>query len=312
MENFLRVAWYIPVLLKMLFGNVIAPVLIKKVSDGLNLPKKITVTFFFCFIISLIVVVKMGSFTVNSMTFAILGMGLANAAANYASWRAQAINLSKMSLFVWLQPAIAMTLSAIFLGEHKHLSSTMLVGIALNLGAIILTSYSDFKKKDGETKVDARKNREFYISVLTCSFLFGLANFLYKCLTVKDVPMGQFLPSWYFGSFVGGVCLIWITSFRGTSKKIIGSEALTRMDYCFLALLGIIYVGNLGALYWSHFLAPQVVLFPLYVMGDKVIPILVGFVIFKEQKKYSRAQLAYLAIGVVGTLLIVKSGMLQK
>lgn len=244
-----------------------------------------------------------------SITMLIVSLvGVANAWACYASWRAQAINLSKMSLFILLSPGLAMILSVLLLGESQYLSTSLLLGIVLNFSAILLSLYADFRKgKEGmpvKTVEEKRQSREFYFAVLTYSLIWGIANFLVKYWTLSEVPVGVYISGWYLGSFVGALSIVFVVLKNSRSQEMFGRNQLTQKDLFHLVFVSVAILVSLASTYWAHFLAPQLVVFPLLILGDKIGPILVGFFLFKEQKKFTKEELIYLAIGVFGGILI--------
>jgi hypothetical protein len=308
---FLAVAWYVPLLMKFLFGNILTPVFTRKLSQGTYLPQKLAVQFLFCSVLALATALYIGNLTfdVNMMVISIVGF--ANAWAAYASWRAMAINMSKMSLFVLLNPGLSMALSVVFLGESQHLSTALVAGILLNLGAMFLMGRADFlvTKKDGQEKTveDRQKNREFYLAVLTYSFIWGMANFFVKYWSLNNVPVGTYISGWYAGSLIGALSIVYAVSRNSQSKELFGKNQLTRADLIRLIFVSVTILASLASIYWSHFLAPQLVVFPLLILGDKIGPILVGFLFFGERKKFSTQELVYLVVGVVGGVLIAFS-----
>lgn len=309
---FLAVAWYIPLLMKFLFGNILTPVFSRKLSQGAYLPQKLAVQFLFCSVLAVTAALYFGNLTYDLDLLMISVVGFANAWAAYASWRAMAINMSKMSLFVLLNPGLSMALSVVFLGESQHLSTVLLMGIVLNLGAMFLMGRADFlaSKKDGQKKThkeDHQKNKEFYLAVLTYSFVWGMANFFVKYWSLNNVPMETYISGWYVGSLIGALSIVYVASQRSQSKELFGKNQLTRADLFRLVLLSIAILASLASIYWAHFLAPQLVVFPLLIIGDKIGPILVGFFFFGERKKFNTQELAYLATGVLGGVLIAFS-----
>jgi uncharacterized integral membrane protein len=75
---------------------------------------------------------------------------------------------------------------------------------------------------------------------------------------------------------------------------------MTLCDVGRIATLSAAILASFGSMYWAHFRAPQLVIFPLFLVADLIAPIIVGFMFFKEHRKFSPLQLVYLGIAVTG------------
>lgn len=300
---FLGVSWLVPVLLKVLFGNFATPYLNKSISTGLYLPQKLALQFLFASIFTFAVAASLHQLVFTPTTVFIGAIGIANAWAVLAQWKAHAVSLSRTSFFMVGNGILAMALTTVFLGEYQILGTSLVTGIVLSFGAALLLAYSDFQKRGEKSALALAEARQFYLAVFTYTVIWGFANFLMKYWSLQVVPMWTYLSSWYVGSLIGALTVVWFLG-RKEGEATFGTKQITLRDAGRIAALSVALLASLGSLYWSHFCAPQLVLFPLFLAADLIAPIAVGFLFFKEHKKLNPFQLFCLGLAVLGGALV--------
>ncbi|PIR83412.1 hypothetical protein COU19_00425 [Candidatus Kaiserbacteria bacterium CG10_big_fil_rev_8_21_14_0_10_56_12] len=296
---FLSIPWFVPILSKVLFGNVVASYLHKRMSLGSRLPQKLVLQFTCTSVLAIGAAWVLDQLVFNSTTAPVVALGVANAWACHAQWKAHAVSLSRTSFFMFGNGALAMLLTTVFLGEVQIVTTTLLMGIILYFGAALLLTREDLRATGTvPEELDPIQARQFYRAVATYTLVWGVANFVVKYLSVEEVPVGTYLSAWYSGSLLGA----WILKWRVEGLRF--DWELARSDMPRIEVLSIAIIANLASIYWAHWLAPQLVIFPLLLVADLVAPAVVGFVFFKEHRNFSRAQLCFLGIAIIGGILV--------
>ena len=293
----LHTNWLVPIVLYIVLAYIGVRWMQKKIVDRHSKIKRLFLNFLFCAAFSIIFALALGHVVFNKMTVVIFCIGMLNGIANYASWKATSISLSRTSLFSFVDDVIPMGLSYAILNEGIFLNSSSIWGIAVCFLATALFITHSYKK-------EGRVSLTFFAYVAIYSVIWGIANFSARYSAVNGVPVGQFLSSWYVGSFVTATLLVLF--FKDPDEK---GEApsLTIRD----KLVMFVYAGAIALClaieFWALTLAPQTLVQPIFLIAEATIPTIIGLVIFKEKDTFDRAQWYFAALGILGVGLIALS-----
>ena len=294
----LQVHWLVPIVLYIVLAYIGIRWMQKKIVDLHSKTKRLFLNFLFCALFAITFAVVMGHVIFNTMTLIIFGIGILNGVANYASWKATSISLSRTSLFSFVDDIIPMALSYAILGEGQFLNTFSEWGIALCFLATILFVRHSYKK-------EGRASLVFFVYVAVYSIIWGIANFSARYSAVSGVPVGQFLMSWYIGSFVTATLLVLL--YKDPDEKPGRMPALAARD----VLVMFVYAGGIALClaieFWALTLAPQTLVQPIFLVAEATIPTVIGLTIFKERSTFDRAQWCFAALGMLGVILIAFS-----
>lgn len=90
-------AWYIPVLLRVLVAHGFFPWVSKHVVMKHSLQKRHLLNFSFCAVVAILIAAWWGQLSLTTTTFSIFLIGVANGWAAYCQWQAMGISLSRNS-----------------------------------------------------------------------------------------------------------------------------------------------------------------------------------------------------------------------
>lgn len=298
-----QVHWLVPMGLYALIAYIFYPWILKKIVAK-NRSKRLFLMFLFCAIFAFIFATMVGHLRFDRMTALIVGIGMLNGVACFARWKAVDVSLSEASLMSFPDDLIAMGLYALFfpiaLIAINVLTGT---GIMLCVGSAMLFAFYALQHKD-ESEALKKGKRSNPWSLFKCvaiySVLWGICQFAEGASATEKLPVGQFLSSWYGGSLISATLLMFF--YRDPDPEQHG--AFTTQDAFGMFVFAAATVACLGIAYWVFSLVAQVVAQPIFLVGESIIPMLVGFVIFKEHKKFSRLQWTFCGLGTLGVILI--------
>lgn len=290
--------WYTPVIIRLVTAYVLAPFMQKRIAGLKSRPKRLSLMFFFCAVMS-ILISSIWEAQINITVGLIMIVGAVNAFGTYCQWSAMNISLSRNSLFTVWDDIIAMTLSYFILRESQFMSLRLGLGIFLSLLAVFLFVLNDFKFKNSEKQT--RIDPSFYVFVFCYSIIWGLALFLMKYWAVKTVPISNFTLGWYLGAFIGSLAVLKISKKIDTENS---KTKLTKKDVFALLVLGFLTFISLVLGYLSFKLAPQIVVQPIFLVGELALPAIIGLFAFKERKNYTVKEWVFLGVGVFGGYLV--------
>jgi len=290
-------SWQLIVVIQILFSYVLSSFLFKRLA---NLPQKnrrIAWQFFFCFIFSIIFVIFKiaigSSFRLSWLMPIAAGMGILNSLANYCYWRAVGISLSKSSLFGRYDDLIAMALGLIFLREIKFLNWSLLIGIAICLGAAFLLIV---QKSRADQK--SNSNVALFKWLILSSLIWGTTTFFMRYFAINGLQLQEYLFSWYGGSFLGALMLVWINKKEWSSGWFSGREISN------VAIFGTTIWASMFLAFSAAQLAPLTVLSPISFISRAIFPVLVGFLFFKEATALTRLEKFAFLAGFAGAVII--------
>lgn len=292
-------AWYWPVVSKILISNGIANVLIKKNVSSHSRTKRLLLQFVFCALITGFVSLITGRFNFSYAAGLVCVVGFFNGLAAYCQWEAIKISLSKNSLFTFWDDIIAMSLAYVLLNEGTILSPTLILGIAISLLSVILFVLNDYKKKAGQERNKANLPLSFLLYIGIYSLIWGIAVFLMKYFSLKGVGVFTFLPSWYAGASLAAFLIR--LKMRASESA---DSAFTGKDVFTVFVLSLTIFTGLGSAFLSYAAAPLIITQPLFLVGEMIIPALLGLYFFKEIKELDYVQKILFGMGILGGTII--------
>ena len=291
--------WLIPVFFRIIFAYLIAPGLIKKMTDEPARTRKLVWQFGLAAIFAVGLAVLAGANLADPRIAIVLLIGAVNAFACYCQWRAMAISLSKTSIFTQADDLIAIGLGYIFLNEASFVGLGLGIGIALAIGSALLLSV--VKSRGSKNSVQGKNERSLLMWVGAYSLIWGGAMFSYRWFAVQNVSPFAFMAAWYAGSFVGAVGV-----YFAMGKEEAG-RPLTRRQTSIVACLAVVIVASNLAAYWTTVFAPITVAQPIFQIAEMVFPTLIGLYVFKEKKDLGRIDKLAFAVGMAGGVIIALS-----
>ena len=115
---------------------------------------------------------------------------------------------------------------------------------------------------------------------------------------VKNLPAATFLPCWYAGAMFAGL-LIFCKEGNGE-----GIKPSFRQDYLIMPLFSVFVLAALALQYWAFELAPLIVVQPIFLVSEMILPALIGLYIFGEHKEFNAQEKFFFAMGIAGGILI--------
>ena len=271
---------------------------VSKVATDM-LPKRKSIGIFwqylFCALVALLFAVVSGKTSFAPQFFLVAVVGFFNAFGNYCQWQAFGLSLSRSSLFFPLTEVWTISLALLFLGEIPLWSLQLILGVALCFAATWLFRFSAKSKKEAKT-VLMKKWLIFTVGMIT---VFGTATFLVKVFSAT-IPRETFLMGFYMGSFVGSLPILFIE--RQNPLKTL----LPKKTFLTISLLGILVMSATLALYWTYQLGgPISLVHPVRGIFITLIPVLLGWFLFKERKGLSKMEWLAFLLGIVGAILVL-------
>lgn len=290
--------WLIPVLLRIIVGHTIAPWMIKKAATGIGREERFLLQFTSAAVISAGGALLFG-LSLNVNLLIIIGVGFINGFGAYCQWRAVELSLSKTSLFTWGDDLICMALAYYFLGEGRLLNLPLGIGIVLSFTAVTLFSYSDYCRKTKGTDAGIHP-LALYGWIAGYSVIWGVAIFCTRLMALKQIGPNTFIAGWYAGALLAAGIILRLKWRRERS-------AITGRDIVLSIGLGAVILTALGLNYWAFTVAPLLVVQPIFLVSEMVLPALVGLFGFGEKKEYGRAEWCYFGIGLAGSFFVIIS-----
>jgi hypothetical protein len=294
--------WLLPVLGKILFAYGLFPIILKANVGLPSRTKRFALQFLFCMILAVITANIISPLTINRATAVIFVLGLMNGIAAYAQWKAIDISLSKNALFTFWDDIIAMGLSYFILNEGKCLTSETYAGITLSLGSVILFSLHSYRRNKQDKQATPPR---FFLYVGFYSLVWGIATFLMRYFGVAGVSAASFLVPWYLGAFIASLVLLSLTasSQNRTTVKVV----LSVRDISWMFALALCVFISLALGYTAYQLAPQNIVQPFFLVGEMILPALIGLFIFSERRGFDKTEKFSFALGALGGIIIAIS-----
>jgi len=239
--------------------------------------------------------------SISHTAIIIFVIGLFNGFAAFAQWKAIDISLSRTSLFTFWDDIIAMALSLLILHEGRELNAGVYTGIILSLGAVVFFAIHSYQQRIHSNPDAKAVPFKFYLYVGFYSIIWGLATFAMRYLGVKNVSIGAFLAPWYLGALVAAFIIL-----LRVDKKAITVALKTKDIAWMLALSSCVFV-SLALTYKAYSMAPQNVVQPYFLIGEMILPTLIGLYFFKEVKGLDKSEKLVFSIAIIGGIIIAIS-----
>ncbi len=289
--------WYMPVLLRIIIAHGLFPSFVK-VLGRRSLAKRNVLQFLFCFSYAVCFALLWGQLIIDQRIYPIVIMGLFNGVGAYCQWQAIRISLSRNALFTFWDDIIAMLLAYVILGEGQFLNAGIGIGIALSLGAVILFAVEQYQKE----KEQGKGSLAFYFYVGVYSLVWGVATFFMRFMGLQHYSAGAFLPPWYLGSLI--TALLIMVYRQGSDKE---NFLSSKRELLVMGVFSTLVIGALALEYYAFLLAPLIIVQPIFLVSEMVVPSLIGLYVFRERKDLNRKQKMFFALCILGGLLIVLS-----
>ncbi|MDO8584832.1 MAG: hypothetical protein Q7R85_01785 [bacterium] len=308
-------SWQVPVVLRLVVAYVIAQPLIKKLTkeNDESRTQKFLLQFLVCLLLASAFAIWSGDCNFDRNARVLFAVGIANAFGAFCQWKSIGYSLSKNALFTVWDDIIAMTLCFTVLHEGKFLNPWIIAGIVTSFIAIVCFFRHGWRKmQKAETSGSAESNSStppaFYACVAGYSIIWGVAVFLMRKFAVEGVSLGTFLVGWYGGAATGAM-LIFLAGVELNPKC---TQPLTKKSIQWTCVLSVSIIASLLLQYWSLRKAPLVIVQPIFLTGEMIIPALIGLYFFKEKKDLDKAERWYFAIGITGGILLFAHDALQQ
>ncbi len=190
---------------------------------------------------------------------------------------------------------IAMALAYYFLNEGQLLNPPMTAGILLSFAAVALLSHSDYRRKD--TTPEGGHPLALYGWIAGYSVIWGVAIFCTRLMALENIGASTFIAGWYSGALLAALVILQLKPGART--------AITARDAILSVGLGCVILTALGLNYWALAVAPLLIVQPLFLVSEMVLPALIGLFGFGEKKDYGSAEWCYLGAGALGATLVI-------
>jgi len=218
----------------------------------------------------------------------ISAVGFINAFGNYFQWQASNLSLSRTSLFLPLMEVVTILLAVIFLQEAVLWNAKLVLGATLCFLAIFLFRWQPSDK--------ILKNK-WFLFIIGMVLILGIAGFLLKVFSFT-VSSETFLVAWYVGALIGSLPILGLE--KQNPLKADAKTLLTVLP------VSIAILGSLFALYWTYQLGgPVSLVLPIRGLAITIIPILVGWFVFKERKGFTKTEWLAFSLGIAGAVMVL-------
>lgn len=230
----------------------------------------------------------------TQINFSVFAIGIVNALAAWAFFRALSQGVSKTILFLPLTRVVALTASAIFLSEWKFFDPRALAGFLTLTGTLATLSAVLFF---GKKSFIHNSNISWVKNLIGFVLLSGGIDFLTKYFADTGVPLSQFIFSWYLGALLGSTLPRFLE--KNNWPRFRADQFLL---YCGLSLGTL---GSVSGIYWALQFAPAALVFPIHSFAYATATVLMGLFIFKERNNFGTKEWVGMALGTIGTILII-------
>jgi hypothetical protein len=134
----------VPVVCRIVTGYIAIPILLKPIVDKYPHTTMLLLQFVCCFVMALPVAAALNQHRIDWM---IVAVGFVNGLAAYCYRKAIAMSLIRTALLAFWDDLLAMGLSYVLLREGQFLTTSIVLGIAASLGAVILFTVHSYRKQ---------------------------------------------------------------------------------------------------------------------------------------------------------------------
>lgn len=275
--------------------NTLSVVLTKMAAD--RMPRRRAVGVFyqylFCAIIAIIYAVLAQEVQITPIIVLVAAVGFINAFGNYFQWQASALSLSRTVLFFPLMEVITIFLAMTLLEEAVLWNAQLIIGAALCFLAMWLFRLP----ATHGNKIKETLSRQWLVYTLGMVLIFGVAGFLLKVFAFT-IPRGIFLLGWHVGAFVGALLILWLE--KSSPKQ------FTKANLIIVLPVSFAIWGALLVLYLTYQLGgPVSLILPIRGMAITIIPVLLGWFVFKERRGLSKREWLGFLAGITGAILVL-------
>lgn len=266
-------------------------IFVKIASDKIQ-EKAIAIFFttLFCFLILL----PIGITKANQAFFMVGIIGMMDVIGSCFYWQIVNMNLSKSSLFVPLGEITSIILAIIFLNEGGFWNFQLIIGAGLCFLAIYLFSLPKNKKDANETAL----KRKWVLYLAFSLIIFGVVDFLItKTIISSNINAQDFLISWFGSSFLTSSAILFI---KKQNPFKLPSRTLWIIAPVVMSSLLVMF-----ATFYTFGAKPLSLVLPLRSLATTLIPILAGWIIFKEREKFSKNDWLGFFFGIMGAILVL-------
>ncbi len=217
--------------------------------------------------------------------------GAANAFACYCHWRAYDISMARTAVLSTLDDFTAIGLGYLLLGELQVLTPLLTAGVVIS--ALSATMFARVKNPSDAT------SRTLILWVLGYSSIWGVAMFSFRYFSLQGLHILTFIAAWYSGALVGAL----ITRFLIMGHAEAGPP-LSYRGRAKVFLLAVLIWTSLMFAFRMRELVPVTVIQPIQLVSEMSIPAIIAMIFFGEAKKMSRKEVAVIAGGLLGVILI--------
>lgn len=298
------IPWYVPVILRIIVANGVGAGLIRYSTRRHSRVTRFFLQFLLCGIAALVYASYTSQPFWSNVSTSLIAIGFFNGLAAYCQWRAIDISLSITSLFTFGDDIIAMALSYVLLEERKLLNNEVLAGIFLCLAAVILFAVLNYRRQH-QTGEEAHVRPALFLYVALYSIIWGVATFFMRYFGLRGTAEAIFLSNWYVGTSIAAALLLRIARRYPSLQG--GEGSLTRRDIPSMLGLSATIIASLGLTYWSYEHTPQTVVQPFFLVGEMVLPVLIGFYVFNERRQYDYREKLLFVAAIMGGIFIAFS-----
>lgn len=264
--------------------------LIKVIVKEMSRAQLVFLTFLFCTIWAVLFSLFTGSFSLVKDNFLVLPLGFFVAFGAYSHWQAIRHSLSKTNLFLPLADVLTVLLAAVILNEFERWSWELGLGVGLCIFALFLFSTTSDKESTGQ---DAKEKKRWLFFITAAILIFGTSVFLMKYF--EFIPWRNFLVFWYAGATLGA----------GSICALERNPFIFRKLMLLIPFAAIFVAGNVATQKWALELGMASEVVPFRSVGVYLLPILIGWLVFKERRGLKRKEWLAFLIGIAGALLII-------
>ena len=295
------IPWQIPLVLKVIVANILAPFIGKKIVNRQGRSRRFVAQYSAACIIAWLFALASPKAAWEAFPL-VFALGFVQVFGTYCYWRATAISLSATAFTTQFDDVIGMLMGYVFLGEAHYLrNGALAAGILFALSGVLVFTLFKNTERLRESLHGTHCERPLYMWVAGYSIVWGLAYFGLRYFGVHSVAPKVFLTGWYSGSFLGAIVI-----HRLAGAKEAGDPIPWR-EHGMTTLLAVCIYASLYFQYWVSSLTPITVHQPIYQVTEMVFPALIGLFYFKEIGSLTRSGKIAFALGIAGTLLIALS-----
>lgn len=286
----------------------------KHLADQGARRRALILQYFACFCLAVVGVTFFGGVKFDASFAVILVIGFANGFACYCQWQANAVSMSKNSLFTFLDDCIALLLAYIILHETKFLNPMLIAGTLLSVGVAVCYGFHDYPKRVKEERNALGKSQSAGVPsklpphsliyyVAWYSVIWGVANFSCRYFAVQEIGAFQFLVPWYTGALIAAA---YVYCTRDRSETMPDGSPIVPLDLKGLAMrfgFGVLIALCLAVEYKALERTPQAVVQPILLVAELLVATAIGLYWFHEREKLDPGEGKYFAFGILGGLL---------